>query len=93
MKTCNAKILQKSQFSSIFDSFFRYLMKNKVLIIAAFFAAQISNAQTDASPFNVLKFSTSARAVALGGENISVIEDTQTARWSNTAHNKGLSTN
>ncbi len=68
-------------------------MKNKVLIIAAFFAAQILKAQTDASSFNVLKFSTSARAVALGGENISVIEDTPTAGWSNPALYSGVSDN
>ncbi len=66
-------------------------MKKYFLIIAALFAVFTTKAQESASSFNVLKFTTSAHIVALGGENISLIEDTPTAGATNPALYSGVS--
>ncbi len=68
-------------------------MKKGILILAAFLAAFCLNAQESTSSYNVLKFPVSAHIAALGGDNISLVEDTPAAGWANPALYTGVSDN
>lgn len=60
-------------------------MKKSVFAILAFAASATVQAQEASSAYNVLRLPTSAHAAALGGENVSAIEDAPWAGWSNPA--------
>lgn len=60
-------------------------MKKELSLLIAILWVVISNAQESTSTYNILKMPTSAHVMALGGENISVIEDSPTTGWSNPA--------
>lgn len=60
-------------------------MKKLLSIIAALLLTLPSWAQEGSSSYNVLKLPASSHAAALGGDNISNIEDTPAAGWSNPA--------
>ena len=60
-------------------------MKKELSLLIAILWMIASNAQESTSAYNVLKMQTSAHIIALGGENISLIEDSPTTGWSNPA--------
>ncbi len=68
-------------------------MNKYILLLLSFLISLAASAQVTGSVYNILKLSTSAHAVALGGENITVVEDNPTAGWSNPALYSGVSDN
>lgn len=58
-------------------------MKKSIFLILGLLMALKTVAQESTSSFTVLKLPVSSHAAALGGENISLIEDTPWAGWSN----------
>lgn len=60
-------------------------MKKNIFAVLAFLLSLSLSAQEATSAFNVLNLPASSHAVALGGDNISVVEDTPWAGWSNPA--------
>ena len=66
-------------------------MKKCIYILIAFLCAVSSKAQESTSAYNVLRMQASSHAVALGGENISTIEDSPFAGYNNPALYSGVS--
>ncbi len=61
------------------------IMKKSLFLLIAFLVNMAAVAQESTAAFNVLKLPASSHAAALGGENISLVEDTPWAGWANPA--------
>ncbi len=73
----------------------RHMVSGKGLM-ATFFGLLLvfaAHAQKSGSSFDMMKFSASSHIVALGGENISLIEDNPYAGWNNPSLYSGVSDN
>ena len=66
-------------------------MKKSLLILLTLLSANFLSAQESTSSYNILRFPISSHAAALGGENITLIEDNAAAGWSNPALLSGVS--
>jgi len=60
-------------------------MKKSLFLICLCFSCLLARAQESGSSFAVLKLPTHSHVAALGGENISLVEDAPAAGWSNPA--------
>lgn len=60
-------------------------MKKSIFLILSFLVAVMGRSQEASSTFLVLKLPTSAHAAALGGDNVSLIEDSPWSGWANPA--------
>lgn len=60
-------------------------MKKNIILLLWLSAMSVALAQESTSSFTVLKLPVSSHAAGLGGENVSVVEDTPWAGWSNPA--------
>jgi len=60
-------------------------MKRVILLIAVVVVAMATKAQESQTVYNFLRLPVSAHAAALGGENITIIEDDPSLMWSNPA--------
>ncbi len=68
-------------------------MKKVIFLLTLLLPLLRGYAQESSSTYNVLKFPTSAHVAALGGENVSLVEDVPTAGWGNPALYSGVSHN
>lgn len=85
------KYAQNLNFIVTLATIFSNGMKKSLLILTAFWMALGLKAQESTSAYNVLKFPASAHVTALGGENISLVEDAPAAGWANPALYSGVS--
>ena len=87
------KLRPKSKKLSNFDHNFNDKMKKTLFYILCLLPLTAVKAQESASGYNTLKLPTSARVAALGGENISIIEDDAAIAWHNPALLSNVSSN
>lgn len=60
-------------------------MKKNIILSVGLFVMSVAAAQESTSSFTVLKLPVSSHAAGLGGENVSVVEDTPWVGWANPA--------